>query len=34
MDLPSEYGVIATFNVSNIFLFDVGDDSWMNPFLG
>jgi hypothetical protein len=33
MDLLSEYGVIATFNVSNI-LFDVGDDSWMNPFLG
>jgi hypothetical protein len=34
MDLLSEYGVIATFNVSDILLFDVGNDSWMNPFLG
>lgn len=27
VDLPNEYGVSATFNVSNIFLFDVGDNS-------
>jgi hypothetical protein len=32
VDLPNEYGVSATFNVSNIFLFDVGDNSWMNLF--
>ena len=32
MDLPGEYGVSATFNVSNLSLFDVGDDSRSNPF--
>ena len=30
IDLPSEYNVSATFNVSNLSLFDVGDDSWTN----
>jgi hypothetical protein len=30
--LPSEYGVSAVFNVSNLTLFDVGDDSRSNPF--
>ena len=31
--LPREYGnVITTFNISNLSLFDVGDDSRMNPF--
>jgi len=28
----SEYGVSATFNVSDLTLFDVGDDSRSNPF--
>ena len=32
VDLPGEYGVSATFNVSNLYLFDVGDDSRSNPF--
>ena len=33
LDLPSEYGnVSATFNVSDLFLFDVGEDSRTNPF--
>jgi hypothetical protein len=32
VDLPSEYGVSATFNVSDLTLFDVGDDSRSNPF--
>ena len=33
IDLPSEYGnVNATFNVFDLSLFDVGDDSRMNPF--
>ena len=33
IDLPGEYGnVSGTFNVSNLSLFDIGDDSRMNPF--
>jgi hypothetical protein len=32
MDLPSNYGANVTFNISYLFLFDVGDDLWMNPF--
>ena len=32
MDLPGEYKVSATFNVSDLSPFDVGDDSWSNPF--
>jgi len=32
VDLPGEYGVSATFNVSDLTLFDVGDDSRLNPF--
>ena len=33
IDLPSEYGnVSATFNVSDLSLFDVGKDSRTNPF--
>jgi hypothetical protein len=32
VDLPGEYGVSDTFNISNLFLFDVGDDSRLNPF--
>ena len=32
IDLSGEYGVIATFNVSDLTLFDVGDDSRSNPF--
>jgi len=32
VDLPGEYGVSATFNVSDLSLFDVGDDSRSNPF--
>jgi hypothetical protein len=32
VDLPGEYGVSATFNVSDLTLFDVGDDSRSNPF--
>jgi hypothetical protein len=32
VDLPSEYGVSDTFNISNLSLFDVGDDSRLNPF--
>jgi hypothetical protein len=30
--LPGEYGVSATFNISDLTLFDVGDDSRSNPF--
>jgi len=30
--LPGEYGVSSTFNVSDLTLFDVGDDSRSNPF--
>jgi hypothetical protein len=32
IDLSGEYGVSATFNVSDLTLFDVGDDSRSNPF--
>ena len=32
VDLPGKYGVSATFNVSDLTLFDVGDDSRSNPF--
>jgi hypothetical protein len=32
VDLPGEYGVSATFNISYLSLFDVGDDSRSNPF--
>ncbi|KAH9792707.1 hypothetical protein KPL71_004239 [Citrus sinensis] len=32
LDLPGEYNVSATFNVSDISPFDVGKDSRMNPF--
>jgi hypothetical protein len=32
IDLPGEYGVSATFNISDLTLFDVGDDSRSNPF--
>ena len=32
LDLPGEYNVSATFNVSDHFPFDVGEDSRMNPF--
>ena len=32
VDLPGEYGVSATFNVSDLTLFDVGDDSRSNHF--
>jgi hypothetical protein len=32
VDLPSEYGVSATFNVADLSLFDVGEDFRSNPF--
>ena len=32
LDLPGEYNVSATFNVSDLSPFDVGEDSRMNPF--
>ena len=32
LDLPGEYNISATFNVSNLSPFDVGDDSRTNPF--
>jgi hypothetical protein len=32
LDLPGEYNINATFNVSDISLLDVGDDSRLNPF--
>jgi hypothetical protein len=32
LDLPGEYNISATFNVSDFSLFDVGDDSRSNPF--
>uniref|UniRef100_A0A2N9G3B0 Reverse transcriptase n=1 Tax=Fagus sylvatica TaxID=28930 RepID=A0A2N9G3B0_FAGSY len=32
LDLPGEYNISATFNVSDLSLFDVGDDSRLNPF--
>ena len=30
--MPGEYGVSATFNVSDLTMFDVSDDSRSNPF--
>jgi hypothetical protein len=32
LDLPGEYNISATFNVSDLSPFDVGNDSRMNPF--
>jgi hypothetical protein len=32
LDLSGEYNISATFNVSNLSLFDVGDNSRSNPF--
>jgi len=32
VDLLSEYGVTTIFNVYDLSLFDVGDDSMLNPF--
>jgi len=32
VNLPGEYDVSAIFNVSNLFLFDVNDNSMTNPF--
>lgn len=32
LDLPGEYNVSATFNVTDLSLFDVGDDLRTNPF--
>jgi hypothetical protein len=32
LDISCEYGVDVIFNVSNHFLFDVGDDSRSNSF--
>jgi hypothetical protein len=32
VDIPGEYGVSDLFNVANLSLFDVGDDSRSNPF--
>jgi hypothetical protein len=32
LDLPGKYNISATFNVSDLSLFDVGDDSRSNPF--
>ncbi|GKV11626.1 hypothetical protein SLEP1_g22867 [Rubroshorea leprosula] len=32
LELPGEYNVSATFNVSDLFSFDVGDDLRTNPF--
>ena len=32
LDLPDEYNISATFNVSDLSPFDVGDHSRMNPF--
>jgi hypothetical protein len=32
LDLPGEYNISATFNVSDLSLFDIGDDSRSNPF--
>ena len=32
LDLPGEYNISVTFNVSDLSLFDVGDDSRSNPF--
>ena len=32
LDLPGEYNISPTFNVSDLSPFDVGDDSRTNPF--
>jgi hypothetical protein len=32
VDHPGEYKVSATFNISDLSPFDVGEDSWSNPF--
>ena len=32
LDLPGEYNISATFNVSDLSPFDVGDNSKTNPF--
>ena len=32
LDLPGEYNISATFNVYDLSLFDVGDNSRSNPF--
>ena len=32
VDLPGEFNVSTTFNVTNLSPFDVGDDSRSNPF--
>ena len=32
IDLPYEYNISATFNVSNLSPFDADDDSRLNPF--
>jgi hypothetical protein len=32
LDLPGEYNISATFNVSDLSPFDVGDDSRMKTF--
>jgi len=32
LDLPGEYNISDAFNVYDISLFDVGDDSRLNPF--
>ncbi|KAL3502720.1 hypothetical protein ACH5RR_037169 [Cinchona calisaya] len=36
LDLPGDYQVSATFNVTDLspFVFDIGDDSWTNPAKG
>lgn len=34
LDLPGEYQVSSTFNVADLSPYDVGDDSWTNPFQG
>lgn len=32
VDLPGKYGLSVIFNIYNLYLFDVSDDSRMNPF--
>ena len=32
MDIPSEYNINSTFNISNLSLFDACGNSWMNSF--
>ena len=34
LDLPGEYNISSTFNVSNLSPFDVSDDLRTNPFEG